>query len=348
MAASENYHTVIVGAGPGGLACARLLAQHGLAVLVIERQRQVGPKVCAGGITSAGLHKLLPAELIEKSFADQYIRSNWQNTRISAPAPIISTINREKLGQWMLGQVVAAGAVVKTGTVVRAISDRYVSTRDLTGGEQRYGYEYLVGADGSTSLVRRYLQIGTSRLGIGIQYQVPGNFDKMEWHLNAGLFKNGYAWIFPHRDRASVGIYGDRRQATAGEMLKNLQHWARRHHIDLRGLQPRAALINFDYRGWRFGNKMLVGDAAGLTSGLTGEGIYPALVSGEAAARTIISPAAATTPEAALDRLIRKQQKHQRVLRISGKNNLSNKIIMEMLILALRTKLLSFRVLEMA
>ena len=46
-----SKNAVIVGAGPGGLACARLLAEHGLDVLVLERKKEAGPKVCGGGIT---------------------------------------------------------------------------------------------------------------------------------------------------------------------------------------------------------------------------------------------------------------------------------------------------------
>ena len=48
----KNFHTVIVGGGPGGLACATLLARQGKEVLVLERNSAIGPKVCAGGIPS--------------------------------------------------------------------------------------------------------------------------------------------------------------------------------------------------------------------------------------------------------------------------------------------------------
>jgi flavin-dependent dehydrogenase len=110
-------------------------------------------------------------------------------------------------------------------------------------------------------------------------------------------------------------------------------------------MKPQAGLINFDYRGWRFGNKMLIGDAAGLASGLTGEGMYSALVSGETAARVILDPEYDCH---ALQRLIKKQQKHQQLVEISAKHRLVNIALMEILILALRSRLLPFSVLEMA
>ncbi len=48
--------------------------------------------------------------------------------------------------------------------------------------------------------------------------------------------------------------------------------------------------IAYDYRGVKFGNIFLVGEAAGLASGLTGEGIYQSLVSGLEVANMIMDP----------------------------------------------------------
>jgi len=128
-------------------------------------------------------------------------------------------------------------------------------------------------------------------------------------------------------------------------MLESLRQWTKQQKISIEGIKPRAGLINFDYKGWRFGNKMLIGDAAGLASGLTGEGMYSALVSGETAARVIIDPEYDCRD---LQLLIKKQQKHQRIVELSAKHNLVNIALMEILILALRSGLIPFSILEMA
>ena len=336
----RSYSVIIVGAGPGGLACAKLLAEHGLDVLVLERKTVAGPKVCGGGITWAGLIKRVPGELIDGVFTRQYIRSNCQQTVIKAPDPIVATIRREVLGEWMCSQAREAGAEIKTSCPVHRISPGSVAT-----GQGEFGYRYLIGADGSASIVRKYLKLATERIGVGIHFQVPGNFKDMEWHLSDSLFQNGYGWIFPFRDMASVGIYGAKPHNNPRQMLLSLKRWAAIREIPLAGLKPKAGLINFDYRGWRFNNLMLIGDAAGFASGLTGEGMYPALVSGETAARVIIDPDYNCSE---LQRLIKKQQKHRRIVEFSAKNRLVNIITMEMLILALRLGLIPFSMLEMA
>jgi hypothetical protein len=125
-------------------------------------------------------------------------------------------------------------------------------------------------------------------MGVGINYQIPGYFPDLQWHLNTDLFGHGYAWIFPHRDSASIGAYASRSTSSPAMLLNSLHQWGARHNLDLKTGKPQAALINFDFRGWRFKNRFLIGDAAGLASGLTGEGISSAIVSGEEVARTIL------------------------------------------------------------
>lgn len=336
----QSFSVVIVGAGPGGLACAHILAKNGLDVLVLEKKSVVGPKVCGGGITWDGLIKLVPKRLIDGVFPSQHIKSNYQHTVIQSPDPIVATIRREVLGEWMCRQAETAGAVIKTSCGVNRINHDSVST---TQGD--FGYRYLIGADGSSSIVRKYLGLSTEKVGVGIHFQVPGNFDTMEWHLNHSLFNNGYGWIFPYKDMASVGIYGVRPYNNPKKMLANLVQWAKQQKITVNGIKPKAGLINFDYRGWRFGNKMLIGDAAGLSSGLTGEGMYSALVSAETAARVILDPEYDCH---ALRQLIKKQQKHQQIVEISAKHKFSNIALIETLVLALRIGIIPFSMLEMA
>lgn len=336
----RSFSVIIVGAGPGGLSCARLLAENGMDVLVLERKPVTGPKVCGGGITWDGLIKRVPGHLIDGSFPSQHIRSNYQQTIIQSSQPIVATIKRDVLGQWMSRQAEEAGAVIKTSCTVHSINLDSVSTN-----LGNFKYRFLVGADGSSSVVRKHIGLATDRVGVGIHFHVPGSFQKMEWHLNDSLFQNGYGWIFPFRDMASIGVYGAKPYNNPRRMLASLMQWAELQNIPVAGLKPKAGLINFDYRGWRFGNKMLIGDAAGLASGLTGEGMYPALISGETAARVILDP---DHDCAELHRLIAKQQKHRRVVEFSAKHKLVNIATMEILILALRVGLIPFSMLEMS
>ncbi|MFA6497964.1 MAG: NAD(P)/FAD-dependent oxidoreductase, partial [Desulfurivibrionaceae bacterium] len=186
--------------------------------------------------------------------------------------------------------------------------------------------------------------IPTEKMGVGINYQVAGNFPEMQWHLNTDLFGNGYAWIFPHQDTASIGVYARRSTSKPGMLLNSLHQWAAEHGHELKSRQPQAALINSDFRGWHFNNRFLIGDAAGLASGLTGEGIYSAIVSGKETARTILDGGYESKEMA---QLIKKHHQHTRILGLASGGKLASKLVLEALIFCLRTGLLPFSALEM-
>ena len=336
-----NFHTIIIGAGPGGLACARKLARNNIDVLVLERKSRIGPKTCAGGITWSGLVQRFPADLIEKSFRRQHIRSAWQQTDLDFQEPIIATVNRETLGQWMLDRAREAGATVLTSTPVKHITKEDITTQDGA----TYRFHHLVGADGSSSRVRKFLGLPSKQRGVGIHYEIEGEFERMIWHLDPALFGCGYGWIFPHKTGASIGAYAWKNNPDSRLLKQKLDHWIKKHGIDTGSARLRAGLINCDFRGYRFGNIFLVGDAAGLASGLTGEGIYPAIVSGETVASLLLGNEKETQP---LERIIKKQQRHGRLIRLASTNRLFCRLMMETLILGLRTGIFNFTDLEMA
>lgn len=341
-----HVHTLIIGAGPGGLSCAKTLATSGITPLVLERKRVVGPKVCAGGITWGGLISRVPEHLAERTFPTQHIRSPLQAINITEKDPIIATVNRSKLGQYMSQQAMDAGAEIRCGVFLKKIHKNLalVQNRD-TGVQEEISFDYLVGADGSASLVRRHLRLVSKHLGIGINYQIPGSSPQMEWHLNNRLFKNGYAWIFPHAESTSVGAYVDKKAMRAGELKSNLIKWAKDQDIALEKHPAKAEYINYDYQGWKFNRTFLVGDAAGLASGLTGEGIYPAIISGEEVASTILDSNHST---ATMERLITNHNRHSRMVRLSGSNGFINGILAEIVTLGLRSGIVKFSSMEMA
>ncbi|HBI15195.1 MAG TPA: NAD(P)/FAD-dependent oxidoreductase [Desulfobulbaceae bacterium] len=336
----EKFEVIIVGGGPGGLSCARTLAEAGVRVMLLERKKTIGRKVCAGGITWDGLIQRVPENLIERSFTEQRIFSNWQEVCFRRKLPIIATINREQLGRWMRDEAVKAGAEVRTGCNVREIQDQHVIVTDEQGKTFSLGWGQLVGADGSSSLVRRHLKIPSEKMGVGMNYQARGSYEHMEWHLNTGLFRNGYGWVFPHRETVSIGAYRPQTGIPPVRFKKRLLRWAESKGFRLDEVPAQAELINFDFRGFEFGKVWLVGDAAGLASGLTGEGIHPAIVSGETVARKIIDP---NDPAAEIARMVTKQQRHQRIVDLAAGSAANCTLLMEALVLLLRLRLINFQ-----
>lgn len=336
---------LVVGGGPGGLACATLLARHGARVVLAERKPRLGPKVCAGGITWHGLIRHVPDQLIERRFPEQIVVSPRQRIVVTEKKPIVATVNRERLGQWMAAQAQEAGVTILAGTRVTNLGPRQATLAPEHGPSHRLDFAHLVGADGSNSLVRRFLGLPVAALGLGLNCMVRGQYPRMEWHLDPGLFASGYGWLFPHGTACSIGAYSEARLFTARELKQRLLRWADRQGYRLDPDAIRAGLVNYDYRGVRFGQTWLVGDAAGLASGLTGEGIYPALVSGQAVARTILDPA---YPGNELKKLVKRHRRHRRVVALAGRHPGLCAALTELSVLLLRMKIIDFHSLEMA
>lgn len=335
----NSCDTVIVGAGPGGLTAAALLAAAGQRVVLLEQHHRIGPKVCAGGITWAGIRNYIPEHLIEKVFPEQHVSSARQQVVLRESHPIVVTIDRERLGQWMLEQAIKAGAQVFAGTRVTGIKD---STVETTCGT--FAGRWLIGADGSNSLVRRSLKIPRKIVGIGLQYWLKGDFPHMEWHLDAKRFAGGYTWLFPHQDRASAGIYAGSSRCSALQIQNFLTEWMKGKGLPINEGRPEAFQVNYDFRGWHFGSTFLVGDAAGLASGFTGEGIVPAILSGQAAAKTILNP---DHTDYAMIRLLNKHRHHARMQRIAATKPRLGQVLIETILTGLRYGFLDFSFLEM-
>lgn len=341
----EKTEVLIVGGGPGGLACATLLAQRGVRVVLVERKPVIGPKVCAGGITWHGLIRRIPTHLIKGAFPQQVIVSPRQRVVVRQPNPIIATVDRQQLGQWMADQALQAGVQILTGTQLLGCGDRQALLRHQGGRQWRLGYGDLVGADGANSRVRRLLGVPTTRMGLGLNAMIAGHFADMEWHLRPELFASGYAWIFPHGDQCSVGAYADQSLFSAVALKKRLLAWCAERQIVVEPQAIRAGMINYDYRGVRFDGAYLVGEAAGLVSGLTGEGIYPALISGETVAEMILDR---QFPGDVLARLAHQHRRHAQLVALAGRHPRLCGTLMELALVLLRCRLLDFRRLEMS
>ena len=173
--------------------------------------------------------------------------------------------------------------------------------------------------------------LGDSPKGKRIVYELPGGFLMLDLKTN--------------KDSISIGAYADKAAISTKQLKHNLITWAKSLGINIPADQIRAGLVNYDYQGYSFGNNWLVGEAAGLASGLTGEGIYPAIISGQAVAQKIIDP---NYPAKDLTRMIKKQQKHHKIINYAQRTPALCNLLMNLLVFLLRVKILDFRMLEMA
>jgi geranylgeranyl reductase len=286
----EVYDVIIVGAGPAGLRCAEILGQSGKSVLLLEKKPETGPKVCAGGITRKSRELMkIPNSIIELEINKARIVGPTRDfTTQGVKKPFTFMVNRKDFGQWQQQKLRAFEQVtVMNQAQVTAVDKDFVEINH----SKRMGYRYLVGADGANSIVRRFLKLPVKKQLITFQYLIPSEENKrFEIHMDNRYFRSGYAWIFPHRGYLAVGCLADPKKVPVKKLKEGFHQWLKKEKFDLSKAEYQSFPIAYDYRGYRFGNILLCGEAAGLASGLTGEGIFAALLSGEEVARLILSP----------------------------------------------------------
>jgi len=281
----EKFDTVIIGAGPAGLSAAKVLGEGGKKVAIFEKNKEIGPKVCAGGITHKVFEVGIPDFLIERKFYSMKVHLWGKSVEMKRERVFVATIERKALGQWMKEQL-PRNVKIENGQEVVDIRDNFI----ILGNGRRVGFDCLIGADGSLSLTRRKLQVPTKKILSAIQYIIPKRLASPEIFLEPDLFGFGYAWIFPHKDYTSVGCGANLNSHKTENLKERFYSWLTENNIDVSNAKLESFPINVDYRGFQFGNKFLVGDAGGLAWSFNGEGIYFAIISGQEVARKILDP----------------------------------------------------------
>jgi geranylgeranyl reductase len=282
------YDVVIIGGNISGLACAKFLIQSNLKILLIEKNKDVGKKICAGGVSSLDL-EYLPNDVLDVPL--QKITLNYKNKTVIFPqnGDVIATIDRQKLlNQWIKKLINNKNFYfLYNDPVSEIISNNSLKT--ISG--KIINFKFLIGADGSNSLVRKYLKISSKKICAAFQYIIDTTEQKFKHfaiYLDPYLFGGGYVWIFPHHDYTSIGCGSDIRLINPKKLKNNFDFWLEKNNINTINSKLECQIINFDYRGFKFKNLFLAGDAAGLASGFTGKGIYSAIISGQQIADDIL------------------------------------------------------------
>jgi geranylgeranyl reductase family protein len=288
----KDFDLVIVGASFAGLACARTAALRGLSVCVIDSKPEPGARVRTTGILvkEATDDFDVPAHLMRKVRGVRMYAPDGHALDLSAPGYYFQATDTPELLRWMAAEAQLAGATLRFGA------------RFDGAGEGRNGVHlpslgitarFLIGADGARSRVAEVFGLGRNRrflVGTEIECEQIAKIDPRFLHCFADSeLAPGYiGWIVPGLGATQIGVAArrnrkpdlsaltDRVRQTFG--LKHLHVTARRS-----GLIPTGGPISPLGRG----RVLLIGDAAGLVSPLTGGGIHTALTFGRRAAQLV-------------------------------------------------------------
>jgi geranylgeranyl reductase family protein len=282
-----------VGAGPAGSTAARLLAERGADVVLIEGRRLPRPKLCGGGLTP----KALPfvAGLASAAVVREVERVELVGTRAPAldlrlPGARISFVERAAFDLHLVAAAAAAGVDVRDDWLVQEATIAGNGVR-LQGPRGSHRADLVIAADGEPSRIARRLGLGgdPARRSLALEVDLPFAPGRRqdELQLRFGV-AGGYAWYFPKADHANVGILSWRRSRQPA-LREALGRYVRELGLSLRDARVLGHRIPQGLRKGPVvrGRVLLVGDAAAAAEPLFGEGISYGMASAAIAARTI-------------------------------------------------------------
>jgi menaquinone-9 beta-reductase len=237
MGISAEADVIVVGAGPGGSACAYHLARHGARVLLLEKSEFPREKVCGDGLTPRAVKQLVAMDIDTTTpgwTRNRGLRVIGGGIRLELDWPDLTnfpnyglTRTRMDFDELLAGAAKGVGAELHTSTTVASpILDEHngqVVGVEATWGPEKeprtYRAPIVVAADGVSG--RFPLALGLNKrtdrpIGVAVRryYRSPRHTDdyleswlELRGKNDTGKLLPGYGWIFGMGDgRVNVGL----------------------------------------------------------------------------------------------------------------------------------------------
>ena len=307
----KSFDVVIVGAGPAGGQCARLLAQSGYKVLLAEQHEDFYQNdFSSAGTPIETLTQFdLPQDIVG-SFWHKLVIVTTNVTRTwEAPKTLGVVLNFAKLREFLAKEVESSGGEVWMGCRYSQHSQKDSET--LVDFKRR-------GTDKPLTVITKVLVDATGPLravmydkesdkppflqGTGIEYLIEVAEEDYNKYSNALIFflghkwiPKGYSWIFPmEKNRLKVGAgylkmehqivkHTEPLRYYIELLIKEYINTKEYKIVDIHGstLKYSSGLNDIYYRN----NIIAIGDAVSTVNFLGGEGIRHAMLSAEIACK---------------------------------------------------------------
>jgi digeranylgeranylglycerophospholipid reductase len=288
----QRYDLVIVGGSFAGLSCARTASLKGLKVAVVDANPAPGTRIRTTGIVvkEASDDFDLPAQLMRKVRGVRLYAPNDRFLDLSAPGYFFQATDTAGVLRWMATEAERAGATLLYG---RKFEGAVEHPRGVALTALGLHAGFLIGADGARSKVAETFGLSRNRrylAGLEIECEPLPDLDQRFLHCFAdSRIAPGYiAWVVPGVNATQIGVAARRpHRPDLGELLLRLKTVLDIKEIRVR--ERRGGLIPSGGTLQHLGTNrvMLVGDAAGMVSPVTGGGIHTALHFGRRAAQLV-------------------------------------------------------------
>jgi geranylgeranyl reductase family protein len=305
---SKKYDVIIIGAGVAGSVLARLLAEAGVAAVLVEKDEFSGKTNACGG-------------LFDRPYFDRYVSDSavmeqqiTKNTFVMPWGEVCFdcdqvTVKRRVFDRHLAESAALKGAELLNNTKALSWSMAQSGCVQFTLQNLKTKQEYMVEAkiaafcDGPNSLAIQNPRFDSKKnkkfWAYAYAYEVKGipfEANIMKVYLDQRLFPWGYGWIFPNRQDSNIGVgtiiseidKGIKLKEKLFEFIDEYKTTAPLLHgceiVDKKGgFIPMWLVKNFSDD-----SQVVLGDAAGMVSPLFGAGIDYAIEAAQVCAPALI------------------------------------------------------------
>jgi geranylgeranyl reductase family protein len=320
MVDNHKFDVAVIGAGPGGSTAAYYLATNGLRVALLDKSSFPRDKPCGGGIffraSDFDFITRDPYRFVESmSYGFIVYGPDLKNNfKVTSEEPFFFNAYRDRFDNALMEVACEAGAIPLLERQVKSIDrDSGLFSIGCTKGQTIHSRAVIVATGADDHLVRKYLeQIGSSPKSIKKEYAVAcyHDFELGEDFITerygdersylVHLLKFGryatYGWCFPKNRTVNIGtgaIVADAKSQKGGikGLFVNYIQTLKKQRF-LPENAPSTATVGgrlpiTPVKKSYFDGLLLIGDAAGFVSPLTGEGITFAMESAKFAAQVL-------------------------------------------------------------
>ena len=291
---------IVIGAGVAGSSAAFHLANFGLNVLVLEKEKLPRYKTCGGGVIKRAA-ELLPFSIdpvVEQKLSrvDIFDHDNNLHFMEERKDPLTFMVMRADFDNFILSKAVEKGAVVHDDSEVIGL-ENFGDYVDVKTRNDNFRARFVIAADGATGISAKCLGVKNKLVkvpALEIETIVNENISNLynsAARFDYGLIPFGYAWVFPKKKHLSIGA------AFMKKTNQSLHIWLDKY-FDILGIQEKDILAK-EKHGYLIplalkrgsccsGRVLFAGDALGLADPITAEGISYAIESGQLAAAALI------------------------------------------------------------